>query len=263
MRKFDLSVEVKELPISELVENVGQIPDVPRNPRKITKERAKALIESHKQSPEMERLHELIVFPYKGKYVVISGNHRLRARRELKWEKCWCKILGAATSKKKLREYVMKENMQYAQNDDEIIKEAWNLKELVGWDFPIDVMAKKVAEYSRKIESPIYTPTGLKIDDVRTLYDEKEVKVIEAKIQSADIPEDVRDMLMKSAQRFRRFDFARAAEYYSQCTDPVIRALMESTAMVIVYFGQAIENGFVELAEEIKEEYQKEYEDGL
>lgn len=101
MRKFDLSVEVKELPISELVENVGQIPDVPRNPRKITKERAKALIESHKQSPEMERLHELIVFPYKGKYVVISGNHRLRARRELKWEKCWCKILGAATSKKK------------------------------------------------------------------------------------------------------------------------------------------------------------------
>ena len=263
MADFELKVEVREIPLSQLSENTGQIPDVPKNPRKITKEKFEALCQSIRNSPEMKVLDEVRVYPFNGRYVVISGNHRFKAYKKLGWENVLCKVLPEDTPKEKLREYVIKENMQYAQNDDEIIKEAWNLKELVGWDFPIDVMAKKVAEYSRKIESPIYTPTGLKIDDVRTLYDEKEVKVIEAKIQSADIPEDVRDMLMKSAQRFRRFDFARAAEYYSQCTDPVIRALMESTAMVIVDFGQAIENGFVELAEEIKEEYQKEYEDGL
>lgn len=260
MGKYKLEIELKELPLSELVENVGQIPDVPKNPRKITKERAKALLESHKKSPEMERLHELIVFPFKGKYVVISGNHRLKARRELKWERCWCKVLGGATPKEKLREYVMKENILYAQNDEEIIREAWNLKELIGWDFPLDKMAKKVADYSRKIESPIYMPTGLKIDDVRSLYDETEVNEIEEKIRQADIPEDVREMLIKSAQRFRRFDFGRVAEYYSQCKDQVIRDLMERTAMVIVDFGRAIEDGFVELAEEIRNEYLKEYE---
>lgn len=260
MGKSELKFELKDLPISDLVENIGQIPDVPRNPRKITKERAKALVESHKQSPEMERLHELIVFPFKGKYVVLSGNHRLRARRELKWKTCWCKVLGGGTSKKKLREYVMKENMQYAQNDEEIIKEAWNLKELVGWDFPIDVMAKNVAEYSRKIESPIYQPTGLVIEDVSTLYDDTEVKEIETLINTADIPDDVRKMLILSAQRFRRFDFSRVAEYYSQCKNEAVRALMERTAMVIVDFNQAIENGFVELADEIRDEYRREYE---
>lgn len=154
----------------------------------------------------------------------------------------------------------MKENILYAQNDEEIIREAWNLKELIGWDFPLDKMAKKVADYSRKIESPIYMPTGLKIDDVRSLYDETEVNEIEEKIRQADIPEDVREMLIKSAQRFRRFDFGRVAEYYSQCKDQVIRDLMERTAMVIVDFGRAIEDGFVELAEEIRNEYLKEYE---
>ncbi len=261
MEGFNLSVELKELPLVMLEENRGQIPDVPKNPRKITKERYKALIESHKQSPEMEKLNEMIVFPFNGKYVVISGNHRLKARRELKWTKSLCKVLGEDTPKNKLREYVIKENMQYAQNDDEIIKEAWNLKELVGWDMPFDVMAKKVADYSRKIESPVYTPTGLKIDDVRTLYDDTEVQDIEAHIAVADIPDDVRDMLMKAAQRFRRFDFGRVAEYYSQCTDPVVRALMERAAMVIVDFKQAIENGFVVLAEDIMNEYLSEYED--
>jgi len=35
MAEFDLRVEVKEIPIGMLSENTGQIPDVPRNPRKI------------------------------------------------------------------------------------------------------------------------------------------------------------------------------------------------------------------------------------
>lgn len=39
MRNFELKVEVKEIPIGLLSENTGQIPDVPRNPRKITKEK--------------------------------------------------------------------------------------------------------------------------------------------------------------------------------------------------------------------------------
>ena len=34
---YELKVEVKELPIGMLSENTGQIHDVPRNPRKITK----------------------------------------------------------------------------------------------------------------------------------------------------------------------------------------------------------------------------------
>ena len=39
MADFELKVEVREIPLSQLSENTGQIPDVPKNPRKITKEK--------------------------------------------------------------------------------------------------------------------------------------------------------------------------------------------------------------------------------
>lgn len=82
----ELHVELMELPIGELVENTGQIPGVPTNPRKISKEKFNALCESIRKSPEMKSLDEVKVYPYDGKYVVISGNHRYRAYKKLKWE---------------------------------------------------------------------------------------------------------------------------------------------------------------------------------
>ena len=57
MSEFELKFELRNVPIGELVENVGQIPNVPKNPRKITKERMAALIKSIKESPEMEKLN--------------------------------------------------------------------------------------------------------------------------------------------------------------------------------------------------------------
>ena len=50
MADFDLRVEVREIPLSQLSENTGQIPDVPKNPRKITKEKFDAL---HKRYQEV------------------------------------------------------------------------------------------------------------------------------------------------------------------------------------------------------------------
>lgn len=260
---FELVVDIREIPNDKLEENTGQIPDVPKNPRKITKERYQALLKSCRESPEMERLNELVVYPLGGAFIVISGNHRLRARKELKWQRSLCKVLPEDTPKEKLREYVMKENIHYAQNDDEILKDLWNLQELNEWDVPFDVMTKKVAEYSRKIESPIYVPTGDPIDDVATLYEETEVLEMQEQIRAADIPDDIRELLMKSAERFRRFNFDRVAEYYSQCEDETVRALMERTAMVVVDFKQAIEKGFVVLADDVMNEYMKEYEDEI
>ena len=260
MSEFELKFELRNVPIGELVENVGQIPNVPKNPRKITKERMAALIKSIKESPEMEKLNEILVYPSDGKMVAVSGNHRLRGRRELGWPVALCKVLDEHTPAAKLREYVLKENMLYAQNDEDIMKNLWS-EDAMKWDVPLSMQQQKVTEYSRKIESPVYVPTGETIEGPSALYDESEVKDLEYHIKAADIPEDVRDMLLKSAQRFRKFDFSKVAEYYSQCEDPVIRALMERTAMVIVDFKQAIENGFVVLTDEITQEYLREYEE--
>ena len=145
MKDFDLNVEVKEIPISMLSENTGQIPDVPRNPRKITKEKFEDLCDSIRKSPEMKVLEEIKVYPYNGRYVVIGGNHRYKAYKKLGWENVLCKVLPEDTPKEKLREYVMKENMTYAENDTTILS-SWNLKELAEWRVPMSIKTKKQQE---------------------------------------------------------------------------------------------------------------------
>lgn len=145
MENFELRVEVKELPIGMLSENTGQIPDVPKNPRKNTKEKFDALCESIRQSPEMKVLDELRVYPFNGRYVVISGNHRYKAYKKLGWVNVLCKVLPEDTPKAKLREYVMKENMHYAENDDALLN-LWNLKELADWRVPVKIKSKKQKE---------------------------------------------------------------------------------------------------------------------
>lgn len=145
MAEFQLRVEVREIPLSMLSENSGQIPDVPKNPRKITREKFDALCESIRKSPEMKVLDEIHVYPWNGRYVVISGNHRYKAYRKLGWQNVLCKVLPEDTPKEKLREYVMKENMHYAENDDSLLN-LWNLKELAEWRVPVKIKSKKAKE---------------------------------------------------------------------------------------------------------------------
>ena len=145
MADWNLRVELREIPISLLSENTGQIPDVPKNPRKITKEKFDALCESIRTSPEMKVLDEVKVYPYNGRFVVISGNHRYKAYRKLGWENVLCKVLPEDTPKEKLREYVMKENMHYAENDDALLN-TWDLKELANWRVPVKIKSKKAKE---------------------------------------------------------------------------------------------------------------------
>ena len=103
------------------------------------------MCESIRKSPEMKVLDEIRVYPFNGRYVVISGNHRYKAYKKLGWENVLCKILPEDTPKEKLREYVMKENMHYAENDKGLLS-AWNLKELADWRVPMSIKGKKKQE---------------------------------------------------------------------------------------------------------------------
>lgn len=188
MGNFELKVEVREIPIGMLSENTGQIPDVPKNPRKITKEKFDDLCESIKNSPEMKVLDEIRVYPFNGRYVVISGNHRYKAYKKLGWENVLCKILPEETPKEKLREYVMKENMHYAENDDKMLNQ-WNLKELADWRVPIKIKTKEKKQIPEveftQILSESHNYIVLYFDDevdwlqAQTLLDIKPVKLME------------------------------------------------------------------------------------
>lgn len=190
MSNFELRVELKEIAISLLSENTGQIPDVPKNPRKITKEKFEALCESIKNSPEMKVLDEIRVYPFNGRYVVISGNHRYKAYKKLGWENVLCKILPEDTPKEKLREYVMKENMHYAENDDALLN-LWNLKELADWRVPVKIKTKKQkeqpeVEFTQVLDEThnyivLYFDNEVDWLQAQTLFDIKPVRLLSTK----------------------------------------------------------------------------------
>ena len=73
-----------EIELKKLVLNTGQIEGLPANPRKIDVNAFSKLKENITNNPEMLALRGLIVYETEGgKYVVIGGNMRLRAMREL------------------------------------------------------------------------------------------------------------------------------------------------------------------------------------
>ena len=107
----------KNLSIKLLDLNSGQLKGLPRNPRFIRDERFDALKKSISDSPEMLGLRELIVFPLLSRYVVVCGNMRLRACRELGYKELPCKVLSPGTPPKKLREYAVKDNVAFGEDD--------------------------------------------------------------------------------------------------------------------------------------------------
>lgn len=106
--------------------------------------------------------------------------------------------------------------------------------------------------YSRKIKAPIYEVTGDRPEVTALFNREKADKLIDA-IDAADVPEDVASFLRMAAERHTVFNFRNIAEFYAHA-DAETQELMEQSALVIVDFNRAIEDGFVRLAEGMMEQ---------
>lgn len=134
---YELNYELRILPISKLLNNSGQLKDVPKNPRTIKDARFRALKKSIEDAPEMLRLRELIVMPYGDKFVTLCGNMRLSAARDLGMKSMPCKILGEDTPAEKQREYARKDNIAFGEDDIDLTLAEWDSEELAEWGFEL------------------------------------------------------------------------------------------------------------------------------
>ena len=132
--------QTRNINVSDLEVNKGQIDGLPKNPRFIRDARFAKLKKSIGDSPEMLALRELIVFKHGKKYVVIGGNMRLRACKDLGYKEVPCKVLPEDTPVEKLREYAIKDNNGFGQDDWDILANEWDQDELEEWgmDTPAD-----------------------------------------------------------------------------------------------------------------------------
>lgn len=122
------------LSISLLEENIGQIDGLPRNPRFIKDSKFERLKQSITANPEMLYLRECIVVPYEGKYVVLGGNQRYSAMKELGFENAPCKIIPEDTDIRQMKAIVAKDNIGYGEWDLEVLKEEWELSDIKDFD---------------------------------------------------------------------------------------------------------------------------------
>lgn len=131
-------MEQKTIKIADLEVNRGQIDGLPKNPRTIKDARFEALKKSIEDAPEMLALRELLVYPHNGKFVVIGGNMRLKACKELGYKELPCKVIDENTPVEKLREYTIKDNIGFGADDWGALFEDWNTEDLADWglEFP-------------------------------------------------------------------------------------------------------------------------------
>lgn len=129
-----------KIKISDVYPNEGQVEGLPANPRLIKKEKVDQLKKSIQDLPEMTEARDLLVYPHNGKYIVIGGNMRLRAYRELGWKEVPCCILPDNMPVDKLREIVIQDNNPFGETDWNMIANEWDVEELKDWgmDLPAD-----------------------------------------------------------------------------------------------------------------------------
>lgn len=142
----------KNIPVGLLDFNKGQIDGLPKNPRFFRDYRYEAMKKSISDSPEMLELRELIVYPHEGRYVVVCGNLRMRACRELGYFELPCKVLPEDTPARKLREYSAKDNVSFGENDMDVMKNEWDQSELQDWGVEFAPDKKKDA-FRERFES--------------------------------------------------------------------------------------------------------------
>ena len=151
--------------------NTGQIKDVPKNPRFIKDERYEALKKSIEDDPEMLQLRELVAYDNNGELVVILGNMRYRAMKELGYKDAPVKVLPAETDAKKLRAYIQKDNIAFGQNDWDLLGNEWDIEELQDFglecDFLTDLDIDKGNENTMdNVQEDDFDPDSVQEDEI-------------------------------------------------------------------------------------------------
>lgn len=256
----------EKIDINLLDQNNGQVEGLPLNPRTWTKDELRTLKESLKQTPELFDARGIIVYPYKGRYVVLGGNMRLAASKQLRLKKVPCIVVPEGTPLAKLKEIVIKDNGSFGawdvsalQNDwADLPLGAWGVKDAL-WD-DAEEQVEDAQKYTRKIVAPTYEPKKDSAPELTDLYDIAKTEALIKDIEEANIPEDVKVFLRYAAMRHTVFNFENIAEYYARAPKE-LQKLMEDSALVIIDYNDAIRGGYVKLTEALNQYLEEDKED--
>jgi len=254
------NTEIKIVPITTLKIN-------DENPRTIRSEKFQKLVQSIKEFPEMLKLRPVII---NNENVVLGGNMRLRACLEAGLTEVPTINVGGL-SEEKQQEFIIKDNVSFGEWDWNILANNWDVIKLNDWSVAIpgfteipvtpsingDTTEKSTeGKYTRKVEAPTYEPSE-NMPSISELCDSTKYNEMVKQINSAKVSDEIKMFLIRAAGRHIVFDYSKIADFYS-ISDKAVQDLMEKSALVIIDFDKAIENGFVQLSQAVADQFSEE-----
>ena len=224
----------------------------PNNPRLIKNEKFKKLVKSIQDFPEMLKLRPIVVDE---DMMILGGNMRWKASRDAGLKEVWIEVAEGLSEEQK-QEFIVKDNVGFGEWEWDMLANEWDTVQLEDWGLDVwpnkdDIKEAEDINYTRNIKAPIYEPKNEKPSISELLDTTKADKLIE-KIKQSSLSNEEIMFLSHAALRHTVFNYSKIADFYAHSSKEV-QELMEDSALVIVDLDKAIENGFVNLTNSVKE----------
>ncbi len=226
------------------------------NPRIIKDKKFKKLIKSIKEFPEMLDLRPIVVDE---DMTILGGNMRYKACIDAGLKEVPVTIAKGLTDAQK-QEFIVKDNVGFGEWEWDMLANEWDSVQLAEWGLDVwenqdDVIEEEEETYTRKIVAPTYEPKNKK-PELEDLFNTDKADELIHKIKQAKLSEEETLFLSHCALRHTVYDYSKIADFYAHSSKE-IQKLMEDSALVIIDFDKAIENGYVKLTKEIAAAYKK------
>lgn len=210
--------------------------------------------------------------------VIIAGHGRLEAAIKLGINKVPCIILSGLSETQK-RAYLIADN-QLALNagwDINILQTEIEALKLDNFDIDLlgfsDEDFQKMTDelclaesdsktsddnpYTKNVATPLYEPQGDK-PELSDMYQTEKFNQLISKINSSKVETSVKNFLISAAYRHVQYNYEAIANFYAHSSKE-IQELMEDSALVIIDFNKAIEQGYINLSTEVEGYYAQEH----
>ena len=129
-------MKIVKLKTADLEANIGQLPELPMNPRQWTKTDVDTLAKSLQETPELFEARPVLVVPNGDKYVILGGNMRFEASKALGLEEVPAIVFPATTPAETLKAVVIKDNGAFGAWDYDALANEWDDLPLADWGVP-------------------------------------------------------------------------------------------------------------------------------
>ena len=219
------------------------------NPRQLTKDQYQNLKDSISRFGLVDPI--IVNSNKERKNIIVGGHQRVKVAKDMDIE--FVPVIEVDLSYDKERELNVRLNKNTGEWDMDVLANMFDMDELIDWGFnekELNIFSDDEI-YSKKIKSPIYEIKNSKplISDVT---DEEKKDTLIEKIEKSKATKEEKEFLKKAAMRHCVFNYAKIADYYVHSNNEM-KQLMEESALVIVDYEKAIENGYVQMTEYMKD----------